>query len=86
MNDSVEEKLNKMWSEWQDDYIASLRDSKLNDAEIEKDFRRLLRGMEEYIPRKKDTVNCSHPNAYYYGDTFPPTYKCDDCGSIFVRG
>ena len=28
--------------------------------------------------------NCEHPNAYYYGDTNPVTYKCPDCGMVFL--
>ena len=28
--------------------------------------------------------DCHHPNAEYYGDTHPPTFKCPDCGAVFV--
>lgn len=30
-------------------------------------------------------TKCICPNAYYYGDTNPPTYKCPDCGMVFVK-
>jgi len=30
-------------------------------------------------------IECKHPNAYYYGDTNPPTYKCPDCGATFIK-
>lgn len=29
--------------------------------------------------------DCQHPNAYYYGDTNPVTYKCDDCGLLLLK-
>lgn len=30
-------------------------------------------------------TSCQHPNAFYYGDTSPPIYKCDDCGIVFIK-
>lgn len=35
-----------------------------------------------FIP---DLRGCDHPNAYYYGDTCPVTYKCPDCGATFLK-
>ena len=46
---------------------------------------------DDAIPDTRDmnvgfTSNvCQHPNAYYYGDTCPVTYKCSDCGATFIK-
>jgi len=43
--------------------------------------------LRKFRREKKPTLqnSCRHPNAYYYGDTNPPTFKCDDCGITFVK-
>ncbi len=37
-----------------------------------------------FIPDIRPNNDCQHPNAHYYGDTNPPTYKCPDCGLMFI--
>lgn len=57
-----------------------------NHSFVEMILCEIVAGKEKEILEEFGQLICEHPNASYYGDTNPTTYKCPDCGLVFVKG